>query len=126
MIHHPPGAEFWRLWICGLTLRVVAWLLLTHGAMADTARASFYGAESGHATASGKRFDPEGLTAAHRSLPFGTRLRVALGSRAVVVTVTDRGPAAWTGRALDLSRGAARALGLERRGVATVRFERLN
>ena len=55
-------------------------------------------------TASGEVFRPHGLTAAHRSLPLGTRLAVSYGGRTVVVRVNDRGPAAWTGRSLDLSR----------------------
>ena len=120
------GAGFWRMWTCGLALGSAAGLVLTRASIAETGRASFYGAESGRTTASGARFHPDGLTAAHRSLPFGTRLHVALGSRAVVVTITDRGPAAWTGRVLDLSHGAARLLGMQRRGVAIVHFDRLN
>ncbi len=94
-------------------------------AHAETGRASFYGAESGTVTASGARFRPLGRTAASRTLPLGCRIRVRLGRRAVVVTVNDRGPAAWTGRILDLSQGAARVLGFERRGVATVTITRL-
>ncbi len=94
-------------------------------ARAETGRASFYGAESGTRTASGALFRPLGRTAASRTLPLGCRIRVRLGRRAVVVTVNDRGPAAWTGRILDLSLGAARVLGFERRGVATVTITRL-
>ena len=94
-------------------------------AHAETGRASFYGAESGTRTASGARFRPLGLTAASRTLPLGCRIRVREGRRTVVVTVNDRGPAAWTGRILDLSQGAARVLGFERRGVVTVSFTRL-
>jgi rare lipoprotein A len=75
--------------------------------------------------ADGSRFNPLGLTAAHRTLPFGTRLRVCRAARCVVVRVNDRGPARWTGRALDLSRGAAAALGLTRIGVGAVSIERL-
>jgi rare lipoprotein A len=87
-------------------------------------RASWYGGGerlSRH-TASGQRFNPWGMTAAHRTLPLGTRLQLSLGGRSVVVTVTDRGPARSTGRSLDLSRGAARALGFERAGQATLRM----
>jgi len=82
-------------------------------AQAETA--SWYG--SGHRTANGERFAPDGLTAAHRSLPFGTRVRVTYGSRSVVVRINDRGPFI-AGRAIDLSRGAARAIGLS--GVGRV------
>lgn len=81
--------------------------------------ASFYGNESGSKTASGQRFNQEGMTAAHRSLPFGTRLKVTHGGRSVVVTVNDRGPFI-RGRVLDLSKGAARAVGLTSRGIGHV------
>jgi rare lipoprotein A len=73
--------------------------------------ASYYGNESGSRTASGQRFNQNAMTCAHRSLPFGTRLRVTHGDRSVVVTVNDRGPFV-RGRVLDLSTGAARAIGL--------------
>src|SRR6202048_3144885 len=77
--------------------------------------ASFYGNESGSKTASGQRFNQNAMTAAHRSLPFGTKLRVTHGSQSVVVTINDRGPFI-RGRVLDLSTAAARALGLTRGG----------
>lgn len=64
-----------------------------------------------------------GLTAAHRSLPLGTRLLVSHAGRSVVVRVNDRGPAAWTGRSLDLSRGAASAIGLISSGVGAVQVQ---
>ena len=73
--------------------------------------ASFYGNESGSKTASGQRFNENAMTAAHRSLPFGTKLRVTHQGRSVVVTINDRGPFI-KGRVLDLSTGAARAVGL--------------
>jgi rare lipoprotein A len=73
--------------------------------------ASFSGNESGSKTASGQRFNQNAMTAAHRSLPFGTKLRVTYKGRSVVVTVNDRGPFI-KGRVLDLSTGAARAVGL--------------
>src|SRR5436305_1386533 len=73
--------------------------------------ASFYGNESGSKTASGQRFNQNAMTAAHRTLPFGTRLRVTHGDRSIVVTINDRGPFI-RGRVLDLSKGAARAIGL--------------
>lgn len=84
--------------------------------------ASFYGNESGRRTASGQRFNQSAMTCAHRSLPFGTRLRVTHGSRSVVVTVNDRGPFV-RGRVLDLSTGAARAIGLTAAGVGRVTAE---
>ena len=81
--------------------------------------ASFYGNESGSKTASGQRFNQNALTAAHRSLPFGTKLRVTHGSRSVVVTINDRGPFVH-GRVLDLSTAAAREVGLTSAGVGRV------
>ena len=84
--------------------------------------ASFYGNESGSKTASGQRFNQNALTAAHRSLPFGTKLRVSHGGRSVVVTINDRGPFI-RGRVLDLSTGAARAIGLTSAGVGRVTAE---
>ncbi|MCC8936938.1 MULTISPECIES: septal ring lytic transglycosylase RlpA family protein [Bradyrhizobium] len=84
--------------------------------------ASFYGNESGSRTASGQRFNQNAMTAAHRSLPFGTKLRVSHGGRSVVVTINDRGPFI-RGRVLDLSTGAARAIGLTGAGVGRVTAE---
>jgi rare lipoprotein A len=83
-----------------------------------TGVASTYGNESGSQTASGQRFNENAMTCAHRSLPFGTKLRVSHGGRSVVVTVNDRGPYV-RGRVLDLSTGAARALGLGGLGQVT-------
>jgi rare lipoprotein A len=80
--------------------------------------ASFYGNESGSQTASGQRFNENAMTCAHRSLPFGTKLRVTHGGRSVVVTVNDRGPFV-RGRVLDLSTAAARAVGITGVGAVT-------
>jgi rare lipoprotein A len=95
---------------------------------AEHVRASWYGGGgerlNAHA-ADGSRFNPRAMTAAHRSLPFGTRLRVTYRGRSVVVRISDRGPARWTGRALDLSSAAADAIGLTRVGVGSVSLERL-
>ena len=71
-------------------------------------------------TANGERFNKWGLTAAHRTLPLGTRLLLSHGGRSVVVRVNDRGPAAWTGRSLDVSKGAAARLGLLQSGTGKV------
>jgi len=89
-----------------------------------TGKASFY--SHGARTASGAKFIPGGLTAAHRSLPFGTRLRVTnlANQRSVLVTVNDRGPFTG-GRIIDLSAGAADVIGMRHAGVAQVRIERL-
>jgi rare lipoprotein A (peptidoglycan hydrolase) len=87
--------------------------------------ASWYGVpHHGQPTASGEIFDMTRLTAAHRTLPLGTYLRVVNleNGRVVRVRVNDRGPYV-DGRILDLSREAARVLDMEQRGVATVRLE---
>jgi len=84
--------------------------------------ASFYGNESGSKTASGQRFNENAMTCAHRSLPFGTKLRVTHGGQSVVVTVNDRGPFI-KGRVLDLSTAAARAVGLTSAGVGHISAE---
>ncbi len=84
--------------------------------------ASYYGNESGSRTASGQRFNQNAMTAAHRTLPFGTKLRVTHGGRSVIVTINDRGPFI-RGRVLDLSTGAARAVGLTGAGVGRVTAE---
>lgn len=84
--------------------------------------ASFYGNESGSRTASGQRFNQNAMTAAHRSLPFGTKVRVTHGGSSVIVTINDRGPFV-RGRVLDLSTGAARAIGLTGAGVGRVTAE---
>jgi rare lipoprotein A len=90
--------------------------------------ASYYGREHhGRRTASGERFDAGRLTAAHRTLPFGTRVRVTNldNGRKVVVTVTDRGPFRRH-RVIDVSRRAAEDLGFLREGTARVRLEVLS
>lgn len=82
--------------------------------------ASWYGPQhDGRKTASGEVFDQDGFTAAHRTLPFGTRLRVELNRRVVEVRINDRGPFR-KGRDLDLSLGAARKLGMVGHGLAIV------
>lgn len=82
--------------------------------------ASYYGYElAGSPTASGEAFDPTAFTAAHKTLPFGTRLLVTYGGNSVVVTVNDRGPYV-AGRELDLSQAAADAIGLTAAGSGTV------
>lgn len=87
--------------------------------------ASFYGrAFAGRPTATGERFNPEAMTAAHRTLPFGTRVRVTntRNGRSVVVRINDRGPFV-RGRIIDVSRGAARNLGMINSGLAPVTVE---
>jgi rare lipoprotein A len=85
--------------------------------------ASWY--QHGRRTANGEAFNPNSLTAAHRSLPFGSLVRVVNDKtgRSVVVRINDRGPFIG-GRIIDLARGAARQLGMD--GVATVSLYRLS
>lgn len=88
--------------------------------------ASWYGPGfHGRRTANGERFDKQALTAAHRTLPFGTRVRVedTRTGRAVDVRINDRGPFSHRRRIIDLSEAAAHALGMVRNiGIATVRI----
>ena len=90
--------------------------------------ASYYGSEfAGSRTASGERFDPAGLTAAHRSLAFHSRVVVTnlTNGKEVVVRVNDRGP--WgKGRIIDISHAAAREIGMHRSGTARVKLELLD
>ena len=116
--------------------KIVLWTLLSIAATTPLAatekvvstrqgRASFYcNSLHGRKTASGERYDKNEFTAAHRRLPFGTRVRVTnlLNRRAVIVTINDRGPFARN-RKIDLSRAAARELRLIERGIAPVRVE---
>ncbi|KQM57820.1 MULTISPECIES: septal ring lytic transglycosylase RlpA family protein [unclassified Sphingomonas] len=85
--------------------------------------ASWYGSESGRRTANGERFRAHGVSAAHTTLPLPSYVEVtALDTgRRILVRVNDRGPFAGRGRILDLSRGAAEALGVAGRGVVPVR-----
>jgi rare lipoprotein A len=86
--------------------------------------ASYYW--EGQMTASGARFNPQALTAAHRSLPFGTKVRVTnkRNGKSVVVTINDRGPFI-RGRIIDLSSAAAGVIGMKGAGVASVTVERI-
>ncbi len=91
-------------------------------AMAESGIASVY-AYSGQRTANGERAQPNGFTAAHRTLPFGTHVRVTnnRNGRSVVVRINDRGPFV-RGRVIDLTPAAAQALGFS--GLASVTVQR--
>lgn len=93
-------------------------------AFAQCGRASWYALNS--KTASGERMNPSALTAAHRSLPFGTKVKVTNknNGKSVVVRINDRGPFI-RGRVLDLSKGAARQLGFVQSGHTSVCMARL-
>ncbi|HWH18835.1 MAG TPA: septal ring lytic transglycosylase RlpA family protein [Allosphingosinicella sp.] len=89
--------------------------------------ASYYGAElAGNRTASGERFNPNALTAAHRTLPMGTKLKVTnkANGKSVVVRINDRGPFS-KGRILDVSRAAAERISMVRAGTARVVLARI-
>ena len=86
-------------------------------AASRTMNASWY--MHGKRTANGERFNPNGMTAAHRTLPFGTKLHLTYQGRSVIVRINDRGPFV-RGRQLDLSRGAAQQLGCIRSGSCKV------
>jgi rare lipoprotein A len=93
------------------------------GASGQSGIASVYSTESGSRTASGARLNPAALTAAHRSLPFGSKVRVTnhRNGRSVVVTVNDRGPFV-RGRIIDVTPAGAQALGFS--GLTQVTVER--
>lgn len=105
-------------------LALAAFLWAVPVKAATCGAASWYGAESGNRTASGEYFDGSGLTAAHRSLKFGTKLRVTFRGKSVTVRINDRGPYI-KGRALDLSKAAAARLGMVQQGVARVCWTRV-
>ncbi len=115
---------FWKPY-AALLLGVLAILILAWSSVQVRAaecyrvgNASFYGFQHhGRYTASGAKFNQWGLTAAHMTLPFGTKLRVTYKGRWVIGTVHDRGDFAKDGRVIDLSRGAFRKLANERVGV---------
>jgi rare lipoprotein A len=86
-------------------------------AATGTMNASWY--QMGKVTANGERFNPDGMTAAHKTLPFGTKLHLTHNGRTAIVRINDRGPFI-RGRQLDLSRGAARKLGCIERGTCKV------
>jgi rare lipoprotein A len=124
----------WRLWVlltlaaagCAAPTRAPVSLVPTPALSegTQTGRASWYGgAHHGRRTANGERFDMHALTAAHPTLPFGTRLRVVnlANAREVEVRVNDRGPSI-PGRILDLSYAAARALHAVEAGIISVRL----
>ncbi len=83
--------------------------------------ASYY--KMGKRTANGEHYNPNGLTAAHRSLPFGTRVLVTnlKNGKSVIVRINDRGPFI-KGRVMDLSFGAAKVVGLNQSGIAKIKF----
>jgi rare lipoprotein A len=109
-----------------LTVAAAALAVVNASARAESGIASLYSTrELGTKTASGRALHDGALTAAHKTLPFGSRVRVTnrANGRSVVVTVTDRGPYA-RGRVIDLTPAGARVLGFS--GLAPVTVERAN
>lgn len=121
-----PEALLGMLWsIRMVKVGAVACVLLlafANGARAERCIASHYGKGDGlhgSRTATGERFNTHGMTAAHRTRPFGSRVRVTHGGRSVVVRINDRGPIV-RGRCIDLSWAAAKAIGIGGLGRVTV------
>jgi rare lipoprotein A len=110
--------------LCALSLGALLFVAPT-AAGAQSGMASWY--KMGKITANGERYRPLGLTAAHRTLRFGTRVKVTnlRTGRSVIVRINDRGPFI-RGRIIDLSLGAARAIGLTKSGTARVKVTVLN
>ncbi|MBC6991880.1 MULTISPECIES: septal ring lytic transglycosylase RlpA family protein [Hymenobacter] len=117
-----------RLRFASLLLLVLPWFLgacASSSTFTQSGQASYYADKfNGRETASGTVYRPGRLTAAHNTLPFGTVVRVTnpRNNRSVKVTVTDRGPHA-KGRIIDLSRKAARKIGIMGQGVAPVKLK---
>ncbi|MCP4443743.1 MAG: septal ring lytic transglycosylase RlpA family protein [Myxococcales bacterium] len=122
---------YWILGVClisALSCGGKAPISKTPGSSA-TGKASWYGGKyHGRKTASGERFDKRALTAAHRTLPFGTKVRVTnlSNQKSVVVRITDRGPFGRRERIVDLSEAAAEMIGMKRAGVVRIRLEVLS
>ena len=114
---------------CKYLLSVLLSIVLTPcAAQKQHGKASYYSkSATGARTASGQRLHHDSLTCAHRQYPFGTMLKVTnlSNNKSVIVKVIDRGPFG-RGRIIDLSWGAAKAIGMLSQGVASVRVERLD
>ncbi|QRG05474.1 septal ring lytic transglycosylase RlpA family protein [Xanthobacter dioxanivorans] len=110
-----------RVVLSCVALSVSAAMAASSTARADTSTgiASYYW--QGRSTASGERFNPSAMTAAHRSLPFGTKVRVTnlRNGRSIVVRINDRGPFT-RGRIIDVSKAAASELGFTGNGITRV------
>ena len=118
--HDPDDVIFRGSWVIILIITLFSLAMWAATARAETGLASFYW--QGKKTANGERFNPNGLTCAHRTRPFGQVVRVTWGSRSVLCRINDRGPFV-RGRVIDLSYGAAIVLGIVPLGVVLVRVE---
>jgi rare lipoprotein A len=123
-----------RAWLVAIALAVVVLAACggkskktaTRNDGVQTGMATWYGgSHHGGPTASGERFNKNAMTAAHRTLPMGTHVRVTneRNGRSVVVRINDRGPFGNKRRVIDVSEGAARKLGMIEAGVVPVRVE---
>lgn len=95
----------------------------------QSGKASWYGGKfHDRKTASGERFNKRAMTAAHRQLPFGTKVRVTNlnNNKSVVVRINDRGPNGRRERIIDLSEAAAEAIGMKQAGVVRIKLEVLS
>lgn len=111
--------------ICRIFILYIAGIALGFAQETQTGIASFYSDHlEGRKTASGEKYYKDSLTAAHKTLPFGTVIRVVntANKKEVIVRINDRGPFV-KGRILDLSKAAARVLGILKQGKARVYFE---
>jgi rare lipoprotein A len=117
-------------WACIIVASALLLFAMQPGPAVSAERcgvASFYStAHHGKAMANGRPFNMYAMTAAMWGPKLGTRYRVTLGSKSVVVKITDRGPAKRLNRVIDLSYAAAKKLGMIERGVATVCLTRLS
>lgn len=113
--------QSWRVAVVIAVLGLGTGVLSDVADAAQTGKASYY--KHGKRTANGERFNPHGYTAAHRTLPFGTRVLVTnlKNGKSVIVRINDRGPFS-KGRVIDLSLGAAEAVGLTALGVTQVKL----
>jgi rare lipoprotein A len=109
------------------TVRGVTYVPAQQPGYDEVGYAGWYGHESGNRTARGEKFRPNGISAAHPTLPLPSYVEVSelTSGRTILVRVNDRGPFA-RGRMIDLSRGAAKLLGVDRQGQAAVRVRLAN
>jgi rare lipoprotein A len=113
-------------WACGAAASSASPIHPEIGAVQEGKATWYSDSLAGNSTASGEPYDPHELTAAHRTLPLGTRVRVTRldgNERSVEVRINDRGPFGGHGRIIDLSRAAAEALDMIAAGVVRVRVE---
>jgi len=120
--------DYQQAWLVSLLFVIGLFMSDYAGAQTQTGKASFYSKRAtGARTANGERLHHDSLTCAHRSLPFGTILKVTnlVNNKQVLVRVNDRGPFR-KGRIIDLSWGAAKAIGMLSQGIVPVTVERMH